>query len=492
MVIRTHWLGLAGIGLLFSLSLFDAKGFPAYRVGDTAEETIATPVALDVIDTVATAARKAVEALKTPAIFRSYPNPTNAMVREFTGDFEKGRTSYTAILRQTFGEITNADELVNSDAFAEFVATFNHKKPAFPVTMELAKAWARGETGAAIRGKLIVALVNRTLRPIRPDDSTNSQPLGDTLRLVIVDSPTEYLNLADAEQRGKLATTVSVTTVSRLRDLFRRDYAREDQPMALAIGKLIRPNCEMDVRLTQEARARDVSQIVVMSHYNAGQIVVQRDMVVDAKAEAAIAQLNARLAAEHDHALAQAQREQIQADAAQAAELKVREQQLNLEAQALATRNRNQWLIVALAGGSVLALAALWLVARNRRRESSWLPMPVEKTTPQQQYLLHPGLAPQIAQVLKEAVVQGLAAQRSELLQAQQTAAAEISELVHRLDGLKAPIQERLRSYETRIVELEKDLAERNQENRELLKLKIEMTRRQLEAERARNRVGFN
>ena len=262
--------------------------------------------------------------------------------------------------------------------------------------------------------------------------------------------------------------------------------------MALAIGKLIRPNCEMDARLTQQARDRDVSQIVVMSHYNAGQIVVQRGVVIDAKAEAAIAQLNARLAAEHEHALAQAQREQTQADAAQAAELKVREQQLNLEAQALATRNRNQWLIVALAGSSVVALAVLWLVARNRRRESSWLPCPWKKQPRNRQHLLHPGLAPQIAQVLKEAVVQGLAAQRSELLQAQQTAAAEISELVHRLDELKAPIQERLRSYETRIVELEKDLAERNQENRELLKLKIEMTRRQLEAERARNRVGFN
>ena len=115
-MVTTHSLvGLAGIGLLFSFPLFDAKGLPAYRVGDTAEENIATPVALDVIDADATAARKAAEALKTPAIFRSYPNPTNAMVREFTGDFEKGRTSYTAILRQTFGEITNADEMVNSD-----------------------------------------------------------------------------------------------------------------------------------------------------------------------------------------------------------------------------------------------------------------------------------------------------------------------------------------------------------------------------------------
>lgn len=115
-----------------------------------------------------------------------------------------------------------------------------------------------------------------------------------------------------------------------------------------------------------------------------------------------------------------------------------------------------------------------------------------EARAEQAQAALKASLAPQLAESLKEAVVQGLAAQRSELLKAQQSAALEISELVHRLDELKAPIQERLHSYETRIHELERDLAERNEENRELLKLKIEMTRRQLEAERANNRVNFN
>jgi len=115
-----------------------------------------------------------------------------------------------------------------------------------------------------------------------------------------------------------------------------------------------------------------------------------------------------------------------------------------------------------------------------------------EARAEQAQAALKASLAPQLAESLKEAVVQGLAAQRSELLKAQQSAAVEISELVHRLDELKAPIQERLHSYETRIHELERDLAERNEENRELLKLKIEMTRRQLEAERANSRVNFN
>lgn len=115
-----------------------------------------------------------------------------------------------------------------------------------------------------------------------------------------------------------------------------------------------------------------------------------------------------------------------------------------------------------------------------------------EARAEQAQAALKAGLAPQLAEFLKEAVVQGLAAQRNELLNAQQCAALEISELVHRLDELKAPMQDRLRSYEERIAELEKDLAERNEENRELLKLKVEMMRHHLETERSRSRVDFN
>ena len=115
-----------------------------------------------------------------------------------------------------------------------------------------------------------------------------------------------------------------------------------------------------------------------------------------------------------------------------------------------------------------------------------------EQRAEQARAVVDASLAPQLAQALKEALVQELAVQRRELLQAQQIAAAEIAQLTHHLDELRAPIQERLRSYEMRIQELEKELAARNEENRELLKLKIEIMRHQLEVERTRNRVEFN
>jgi cytochrome c-type biogenesis protein CcmH/NrfG len=75
----------------------------------------------------------------------------------------------------------------------------------------------------------------------------------------------------------------------------------------------------------------------------------------------------------------------------------------------------------------------------------------------------------------------------------QGAAAAELTELARRLEALQTPMLERLRAYEQRIGELEKDLADQSKENRELLKLKIEMLREKIETERTASRsVNFN
>ena len=128
------------------------------------------------------------------------------------------------------------------------------------------------------------------------------------------------------------------------------------------------------------------------------------------------------------------------------------------------------------------AEAAVW---RQRALEA-------ERRAEQAQAVTRANLAPHLAQVLKETVVQELAVQRRELLKAQEEATMEIAAMIHRLDAVQAPLKERLHSYEARIQELEKELTVLNEENRELLKLKIEMIRRQLEVERVHNRLEFN
>ncbi len=101
-------------------------------------------------------------------------------------------------------------------------------------------------------------------------------------------------------------------------------------------------------------------------------------------------------------------------------------------------------------------------------------------------------LAPHLVDALKDAVAQELAAQRRQLLAAQQSAAAELTELAKRLEAVQTPLLERLRAYEQRVTELEKDLADQSKENRELLKLKIEMLREKIQTERTASRISFN
>lgn len=131
--------------------------------------------------------------------------------------------------------------------------------------------------------------------------------------------------------------------------------------------------------------------------------------------------------------------------------------------------------------------------AVNEAEAAAWRQraLEAEQRAEQVQAAAQASLAPHLVEALKETVVHELAAQRRELLKAQEEAALEIAAIIHRLDAVQAPMQERLRAYEARIQEMEKELSALNEENRELLKLKIDMIRRQLEVERVNNRLQF-
>ena len=130
------------------------------------------------------------------------------------------------------------------------------------------------------------------------------------------------------------------------------------------------------------------------------------------------------------------------------------------------------------------------IIARILKGKTHPLPPPAVNTLLNS---VQSSLAPHLVDALKDAVVQELAAQRRELLAGQQAAAAELTELARRLEAVQTPMLERLRAYEARIGELERDLADQSKENRELLKLKIDLLREKIETERTASRiVNFN
>lgn len=504
---------------ILTAGILQARDLADYRVGDRAEADITATVPLDVIDPVATATRQAAEMLKVPAIFRSYPAAmTNALAKAFSGDFTTERAGFLAALNDTFHRSVLEEATIGSPVFEAFLAGFNRRENPFPVSPELAGLWALADSGSTIENQWLRSLLDMTHRVIRPDDLPAGLVLGETIRLVPVASARDAVTPDDVERDGSLITQSSLITITRLRGRFLQSFADDQQNPARALQHYLQPNCVADAGLTQAARAREVSQLVAVAHYDAGQILVHRGELIDAKAAAALAQLDdklasvrlnsqiaaeraaaqqARQAQQEQQALAQAEKRTFEEADMQHQQMQQRVQQIQmaqdrklkaltqeLASQTLAARARNEWSWVALAGIASTALLAAWWLVRSRRRAPA--PAAGTEALPAQNHAaLQIALAPQIAAVLKDAMLQGLAAQRNELLQVQQAAAAEISGLVRRLDKIQAPIQERLWIYELRIKELEKELSLRSEENHELLKVKIEMIRSQLATERA-------
>ena len=105
---------------------------------------------------------------------------------------------------------------------------------------------------------------------------------------------------------------------------------------------------------------------------------------------------------------------------------------------------------------------------------------------------LQSDLAPQILQVVRQAFIHELSSQRRDLLMAQQIAASEVVTLVQRMDALQVAMQDRLRTYESKIQQLEADLIARKEENRQLIRLKIQMLRHQVDLETTPQRAELN
>ena len=102
------------------------------------------------------------------------------------------------------------------------------------------------------------------------------------------------------------------------------------------------------------------------------------------------------------------------------------------------------------------------------------------------------GLMLHLAHLLRDQLVQRLFTQRTGLLAAQRTVATQATEMEEKLARIHAQMQDRFKTYEQRIAELEKELALAEGEKRDLLRAKIVLARQEYDEERARGRLLMN
>jgi hypothetical protein len=113
----------------------------------------------------------------------------------------------------------------------------------------------------------------------------------------------------------------------------------------------------------------------------------------------------------------------------------------------------------------------------------------VQSLSPVEVQSLRDRLAVDLAEFAKQSLVQGLYAQRGKLMETQQVAQAELAQLEARLTALHLPLQERIRAYECRISDLEKQLETRDEELRNMIQATLELVRKRMESEKLKDQT---
>jgi hypothetical protein len=99
-------------------------------------------------------------------------------------------------------------------------------------------------------------------------------------------------------------------------------------------------------------------------------------------------------------------------------------------------------------------------------------------------------VALELAEFAKQSLIQGLYAQKAQLMQSQEKAQEELAALEARLAMLQLPLTERIRAYEARIAELEKQLETRDQEMRNMIQTTLSLVRERLQEEKTKGTLA--
>ena len=478
MVKATHpWL----VAVLFFAAPLLAKEVADYKIGDHAEEDITAPTSLVVIDSQATAELKSKEGERVPVIFRFYPQAAGEAAAAFHQSFVQTRGNFLDAVEENFDSRKLEADTLASAKFSKLVVSFQKKNPLFPVTTDLARLWAQGESDEPFETPLLSSLAAEMKLYIR---ATNSIPegakVGATVRMVSY-ADTETLTALMVARHGTNYPKTDFISYPRAKADLLENFPPEQHAAAKYLSSFVRPNCVVESELTIVMRNKRTEGLSVTENFVPGQIIAKRGQPIDQKIFGVLTALREKTAA-------------------------------SLQPPAMISvpppAKNNRWFIVSAAGVIFLAIVsvAIW----RRKKAVSKLPALIEgaQGSSRQDWrrraiaaehraekahkVIREGLVAQLAHWMSDKLVQKLLWQRSHLIETQQKAAGEMDRLGQRLDTIHSRMHDRLAVYERRIVELEKELDTKDEINRELIQSEIHRIRRQMEVERVAGEGGLN
>ena len=473
-----------------------------------ATEDVITPVKLTVVDPERTEKLRQSESVRLPPVFRFDPGASDPVEKNFLTGFMITRERFLAALEEAFPKHPVNPPITANAEFPKFFTRFQASNKGLPLSTNVAWRFAEGHRDRATQTNLMLVLRDAMSRYI----VTNPLPVaandgGSSVRIVALNAGKAAPPLEAIETQSVLVPRTNLYDLVRARNSLQKRFSTNEQVLASYLGTFLTENCSFDPVLTRRVHERQVESMFATDQYEPGQVVVKKGQFFDAKSRAALAELKMQVALEEDKVRAAAAESQRQ-DALR--EMKEKTERSEFKSQHFGKQNR--WLLGGLIAVAITSSIAVWLAARSSRSRSllparldsaeGWIagaPAPegvdesdwrqrallAEQRAAQSSAALRSGLMPHLAYWLKTKLVRGLVSERAHLLRMQQMAEMELAELDRRLASLQAPLEERLRCYEKRIIELEGQLEAKTHENRELIRAKIESTRRKLEAVQA-------
>lgn len=470
----------ACVAALFVVLSVARAAVPDYKLGDVAEADVITPVPLLVLNPEAT------EILK-----QKVAEQVNLIVLQSTGvtaEVEAALREKVAAARIIFMTALRREDL-DAPPYTRVIQEVIRKAPKDLPFDQFAPVWVRGQSDEPVIERLLQAVRDVMAQPIVK--TKNDTPLATVhpVRVVPVKSLTPPPSVSEVENAGQVLPSARVITLWRARQLVEATFPSQEAAMGRFAASFVQANATHDLKLTELIRAQRMEGVAQNDRYEAAQVIVQKGQTIDRRALSVLAAMREKSLI----GTLQVKLEQEQTVAGQ-------------------IKQQTKWIAASLAGLGLILIGVLWrLRARPAATLSPVLINPgLEGRDPQ---ALPPGseadawrnraLAAEVQAEranqairsgfmgwMREKLVQSLFHQRKELLSAQQKAEIEIRELEHRLEELHAPLQERISAYEQRIEELEKDLAAKGEENRELIGARINVARQHLKVERERG--GFS
>ncbi|MEO7411853.1 MAG: hypothetical protein ABIZ81_00730 [Opitutaceae bacterium] len=479
------------IGSAFTPLAFSAlASVPDYKLGDVANEDVITPVPLVVVNLEATEALKEKLAQDVPFVVRYNAKAALEAETELRQNIAAVRSSFLAALQRALQGRPLVEAVAGSPIFARAVAEAAREAPKdFPLDA-LSRIWIRGASEEMLVETLVRPLREAVAVPVVQNGVEMTLPRNQTFRVLPV---TNFNGVPASEELEKPEQTIAsgkVLSVAQARRAFATLFPGGQEDQARFLASFIRPNAMPDPAIRESLRAKKTEDASVNDTFAAGQVVIAKGHTIDRQALAAIGIMREKNLVEMASAEPGPQRTAVGRVAQQIIFTGVSFAVIGVLLFVILRRLRvrsstalvpdepeaSGWERVAVApseaGGEVWKYRA---IDAERKVERA-----------------HAAIRSGVMDWMREKVFRTLVHHRGELLSAQQKAEQEIRELVDRLEQLHAPLQERIAAYEKRIAELERDLAAKDEENRELIGSRIYVTKQQLLLERERSDFGTN